>query len=103
MKKKKVNEVFTKWSKILKDNKEEKTICFIDRGAWADPQIAIYGKLLNYYDVEEQLPENYDEPNEEDWIEAAQNSYFGYTECDVKLDDFQSSDVLSVTRIINIK
>lgn len=100
---KKANDVFAKWRKTVKDNKDEKTVCFIDRGSWSDPQIAIYGKLLNYYDVESLLPENCNEPSDEDWICAAQDSYFGYTECDVKLDDFQSSDALSVTRIINMK
>ncbi|MGM9779776.1 MAG: hypothetical protein ACI3ZD_15805 [Prevotella sp.] len=100
---KKANDVFAKWRKTVKDNKDEKTVCFIDRGSWSDPQIAIYGKLLNYYDVESLLPENCNEPSDEDWICAAQDSYFGYTECDVELDDFQDSDALSVTRIINIK
>lgn len=103
MAKETANDVFAKWSKTVKDNKDEKTVCFINRGVWSDPQIAIYGKLLNHWDVEDFLPENCEEPTDEDWICAAQNSYFGYTECDVELDDFQDSDALSVTRIINIK
>lgn len=103
MERKQVDDVFTKWRKIIKDNKDEKTICFIDRGSWSDPQIAIYGKLLNYYDVENLLPENCTEPTDEDWICAAQESYFGYTECDVELDDFKPSDAISVTYIISMK
>lgn len=97
-----INDVFAKCRKTVKDNKDEKTVCFINRGAWSAPQIAIYGKLLNYWDVEGLLPENCEEPTDEDWICAAQDSYFGYTECDVELDDFQDSDVLGVTRIINM-
>lgn len=100
---KKANDVFAKWRKTVKDNRDEKTICFISRGSWSDPQIAIYGKLLNYYDVEGLLPEDCNEPTDDDWICAAQDSYFGYTECDVELEDFQDSDALSVTRIINMK
>lgn len=103
MENKKINDVFDKWSHIVKDNHNEKTVCFISRGCWSDPQIAIYGKLLNYWDVEDLLPEDCGDPTDEDWICAAQDSYFGYTECDVELDDFQDADALSVTRIINIK
>lgn len=103
MRNKKVDDVFAKWRNIVKDNKDEKTICFISRGSWSDPQIAIYGKLLNYYDVEGALPEDCDEPTDDDWVCAAQDSYHGYTECDCELDDFQYLDALSVTRIINMK
>ena len=45
---KKANDVFAKWRKTVKDNRDEKTICFISRGSWSDPQIAIYGKLLKW-------------------------------------------------------
>ena len=34
---KKANDVFAKWRKTVKDNKDEKTVCFIDRGSWSDP------------------------------------------------------------------
>lgn len=97
------NEVFSKFEKIVKDNLDEKTVCFIDRGSWSDPQIAIYGKLLNYYDVESLLPEDCNEPTNHDWVSAAMDSYFGYIEGDVHLDDFASEDAMSVVNIIEIK
>lgn len=49
--KKKAKQVFDKWHKIWQDNRDGKTICFISRGEWSDPQIAYEGKLLNYWDV----------------------------------------------------
>lgn len=103
MENKEIDDVFAKWRKTVKDNQDEKTICFINRGSWSDSQIAIYGKLLNYWDVESLLPENCDKPTDEDWICAAQDSYFGHTECDVMLDDFKPSDAIGVTYTIKMK
>lgn len=48
---KEATKVFNKWYKIWKDNRDGKTICFISRGEWPDPQIAYKGYLLNYWDV----------------------------------------------------
>lgn len=98
---------FDKCRKTWKDNHDGKTICFISRGTWADPQIAYQGKLLNYWDVlglaqPEDASEDY-EPTEEEWLNACIDSLFGYTDCDIKLDDFTEADAMSVTYIITIK
>lgn len=104
--KKKAKQVFDKWHKTWQDNRDGKTICFISRGEWSDPQIAYEGKLLNYWDVldlacPENASENY-EPTDEEWLCGCIDSSYGHSESGVELDDFTQSDVLSVTRIINI-
>lgn len=98
--------VFNRWSKTLKENQEGKNICFISRGEWADPQIAYNDYLLNYYDVyelacPEGAPDDY-EPDENEWLCGCMNSLFGYTDCGMEPDKFESSDVLSVTHILNV-
>lgn len=50
---KEAKKVFDKFFKIHRDNVAGKTICFISRGEWSDPQIAYKGYLLNYWDVYE--------------------------------------------------
>lgn len=40
---KKIKDVFAKLRKIIKDNTDEKTICFIDRGSWSDPKSLFTG------------------------------------------------------------
>lgn len=103
---KEARKVFDKWHKIWQDNHEGKTICFISRGSWSDPQIAYQGKLLNYWDVESiacsEKPEDY-EPDDDEWLCACMDSLFAYTDCGEEPADFEGSDVLSVTNIINIK
>ena len=98
--------LFRKWGNVLKDNREGKTICFISRGEWSDPQIAYKGYLLNYYDVldlacPEDAPDDY-EPDKNEWECGCMDSLFGYTDCGMKPDKFEGSDVLSVTHIINV-
>ena len=88
---KEAKKVFDKFFKIHRDNVAGKTICFISRGEWSDPQIAYKGYLLNYWDVLElACPEDAD-------------SLFGYTDCGLKPDKLEPSDAMSVTGIINIK
>lgn len=104
---KEAKEVFDRWHNTWQDNHDGKTICFISRGEWADPQIAYQGKLLNYWDVlelacPEDAPEDY-EPDEYEWLCACMDSLFGYTDCGIEPDDFEESDVLSVDNIITIK
>lgn len=48
---KEAKKVFDKFFKIHRDNVAGKTICFISRGEWSEPQIAYKGYLLNYWDV----------------------------------------------------
>lgn len=98
---KEATKVFNKWYKIWKDNRDGKTICFISRGNWSDPQIAYKGYLLNYWDVYE-LAYAY-EPDEEEWYCACMDSLFGYTDCGLEPDKFEPSDAMSVTIIITIK
>lgn len=93
----------TVFDKTLRDNRDGKTICFISRGSWSDPQIAYKGKLLNYWDVldlarPEDAPEDY-EPTDEEWLCGCLDSLCGYTET---RDDFVQSDILDVTHIIDI-
>lgn len=98
--------MFSEINKIVEDNRKGKTICFVSRGSWADPQIAYQGKLLNQFDVEsiacDGKPDDY-EPSNEEWQSACIDSYFAYTEANAHLDNFSASDVFSVTSIINIK
>lgn len=103
---KEAKEVFDRWHNIWQDNHEGKTICFISRGEWSDPQIAYQGKLLNYWDVlelacPEDAPEDY-EPDESEWLNGCMSSLFGYIDCGLEPDNFERSDVLSVTHIIHI-
>lgn len=97
------NKFFPKFGGIVQNNVEGKTVCFVDLGDWADPKIAIYGKLLNYYDVEGLLPEDCDKPTDTDWVCAAMNSYYGYIDSGISLDDFTPEHAISVARIIEIK
>lgn len=104
---KEAKKVFDKFFKIHRDNVAGKTICFISRGEWSDPQIAYKGYLLNYWDVlelacPEDAPGDY-EPDETEWYDACTDSLFGYTDCGLEPDKFESSDAMSVTGIINIK
>lgn len=104
---KEATKVFNKWYKIWKDNCDGKTICFISRGNWSDPQIAYEGYLLNYWDVyelacPEDAPDAY-APDEDEWYCACMDSLFGYTDCGMTPDKFESSDAMSVTGIITIK
>ena len=99
--------VFDKFFKIHHDNVAGKTICFISRGEWSDPQIAYKGYLLNYWDVyelacPEDAPDDY-EPDETEWYDACVGSLFGYTDCGLEPDKFEPSDAMSVTGFINIK
>lgn len=99
--------VFKRVDTTLKDNQEGKTICFISRGSWADPQIAYEGYLLNYVDVyelacPEDAPEDY-EPDENEWLCGCMDSLFGYTDCGMEPARFSGGDVFSVTNIIPIK
>ena len=97
---------FDKWIKMVENNHNGKNICFISRGEWADPQIAYDGKLLNYCGVEGIAMEGRDcdyEPTDEEWLCACMDSLFGYTECDVELDDFTERDAMSVYSVIKIK
>ena len=101
------NNIFEDYRQAWQDNHDGKTICFISRGTWADPQIAYQGKLLNYYDVwelaqPEDATDDY-EPTEEEWLNACIDSLFGYTDCGVEPDEFTSADVMTVTHIITIK
>lgn len=95
-----IEKVFDKLSDIVEANRRGENICFISRGEWADPQIAYQGKLLNYWDVEDGLPEDCDEPSDADWIDACIDSYFGYTESGCELDNFTRSDAWSVYSVI---
>lgn len=104
---KEAKKVFDKFFNIHRDNVAGKTICFISRGEWSDPQIAYKGYLLNYWDVyelacPEDAPDDY-EPDETEWYDACTDSLFGYTDCGLKPDKFKPSDAMSVTGIITIK
>lgn len=90
-----------------RDNVAGKTICFISRGSWSDPQVAYEGYLLNYWDVQglafpEDASEDY-EPSEEEWLCACMDSLFGYTDCGMEPDKFEVSDAMSVISTIDIK
>lgn len=104
---KEATKVFERLADTLKENQEEKNICFISRGEWADPQIAYCGYLLNYWDVyslacPEDAPDDY-EPDEQEWLCGCMDSLFGYTDCGMEPDKFERSDVWSVIYIIHIK
>lgn len=104
---KKTTNPFSKWHQVYDDNVAGKTICFISRGSWSDPQIAYQGYLFNYLDVLElacpdDAPDDY-EPDENEWLCGCMDSLFGYTECGKEPDKFEVSDAMSVTGIINIK
>lgn len=99
-------QVFDRWSKMWKDNRDGNTICFINRGCWSDPQVAYNGYLLNYWDVldlacPEDATEDY-EPEDQDWIDACMESLIAYTGIGDEPEEFQMSDVLSVDRVITI-
>lgn len=89
---KEAKEVFDRWHNMWQDNHDGKTICFINRGEWSDPQIAYQGKLLNYWDVLElACPEDY-EPDEHEWLCACMDSLFGYTDCGIDEDIDNAED-----------
>ena len=95
------------FDKIYSDNVAGKTICFISRGSWSDPQIAYEGYLLNYWDVQElacpdDAPDDY-EPDDNEWLCGCMDSLFGYTDCGMEPDKFEPVDTLNVTYIIKIK
>lgn len=94
--------MFAEYNSVVARNIKGKTICFIWRGEWAEPQIAYCGKLLNQCDVEDMLPEHCDEPTDEEWHEATMDAFYGYAESDVKLDDFTAPDTLQITKTINV-
>ena len=104
---KEATKVFNRLANTLKENQDGKSICFISRGSWADPQIAYKGYLLNYWDVyelacPEDAPDNY-EPDDDEWLCGCMDSLFGYTDCGMEPDKFEGGDVFSVTHIISIK
>ena len=98
---------FKKLDKMVKDNENEKNICFISRGSWSDPQIAYGGYLLNYWDVEEiATPEDADDSYEltdSDWLCGCMDSLFAWNESGQMPDKFTGCDAMSVIRVIEIK
>ena len=74
---KEAKKVFDKFFKIHRDNVAGKTICFISRGEWSDPQIAYKGYLLNYCIVLD--ADNFSgevieiEPDQEYWRESEED------------------------------
>lgn len=82
---------------------ENKNICFMSRGEYADPKIAYNGILMNYWDVYDCMDE-VEEPTDDDWLNAVSNLFDSYT-YDIKntdVDKFKMSDVMNVYRIINL-
>ena len=92
-------------NRIVENNRCGRTICFIDRGKWSDPQIAYQGKLLNYYEVESlacvEMPDEY-LPSNEDWRNACIDVLCACNEANQELDDFNALDAASVCSTIFI-
>lgn len=91
--------------KVVDDNKAGKSICFVSRGEWSDPEIAYMGLLVNQIDVESYLDDkDEDELGGDDWRMAMEGIFEDYRLLGLMegLDEFKISDVVNVNRIINL-
>lgn len=95
-----MEEIINDYQKIIEDNKAGKNICFIDRGEWANPDIAYKGLLVSQMDVEAYLNDQCrDTPSYKDWETAIEELFEDYNMLGLikGLDEFKISDVMSAS------